>query len=492
MRRFAIGLLCLVLCAPLARAQQADEGIYTLSKMLTELAAKPGAVDAILSKLGASPTSVGFISEERRVAIRAAALSGDKAKLDEILSRFPSLSTAELGRSVTVVDAARKRRPRPELPAPGRSDQSGATGKRREFLGLPTGAPAVKAEELNKDLGLGIEYGSKLDPAKAKRYRDSSRLAEVLNQLSLNRKGATPGYVSLLKAGSEIKAAVNPRQLIAMLRGSGHRVVVKDVRTFANFAGLRYKAKDVAAPFWIDTELPVPGTDRSLSIPAAHSQHELIIRGPKVAVDIAFYFGIDGDARFRPMWDVRAKWTGRREAHIYRGADAERAIELAGKVRRVYVDKKLAHPDLPLGSYYALGVCNDSNAFIEKAMTGRTTLFPLTRDAKLFAGDSEIDQLSRSFPIDGRGKKGADLLRRVAGSLPASRISELVFPGLRRDLEAIVKDRRAKRSRGQVAGGTTQSGAPAESFESGGIVGELGGDDVKLKKSSEARLGEGE
>ena len=65
---------------------------------------------------------------------------------------------------------------------------------------------------------------------------------------------------------------------------------------------------------------------------------------------------------------------------------AQQAIEvtrLAGLMTVAYLHLHAAHPTLPFGGYYALGVCQDGVSAIERKLTGNVTLFPNTADAAL-------------------------------------------------------------------------------------------------------------
>lgn len=113
----------------------------------------------------------------------------------------------------------------------------------------------------------------------------------------------------------------------------------------------------MAAPVWIDTELNVPGTDRNLMVPATHSEHQFLVRGsgaasqaslPVVNADLAFFMGIEGEAKFRAMLGKEEAWTGGRVAHRYEGDKAVEAARVAGEVRRAFVEQK-EHPELPYG-----------------------------------------------------------------------------------------------------------------------------------------------
>jgi hypothetical protein len=227
-----------------------------------------------------------------------------------------------------------------------------------------------------------------------------------------------------------------PSALLDALITSGHDLEVRDSRYFANFGDLIYHGRDVLTPFWIDTGIQVPGADRTLLVPVSHSQHEFIVRGPVVNADLSFYFGIDGEAEFRPSVTRDQAWVMGNVAHLYRGAEALEVTRLAGGIVRAYSAIKQHHPELPFGGYYALGVCNDVNAMIELKMQGETSLFPLTLDPQFFAGDGEVDRLARRLPLD-NGRDAKPEPRRILGSIPVAELSMLPLPFLRKDLEEV-------------------------------------------------------
>lgn len=443
----------------IALAQEAEEKTFTLADMLADLASKPDVLDQILAQLGQHPTAVGLITPEAKAQLRLAAMKGDKDKLEAFLATWPSPTLKEMSKSVDVIDKARKAQATPEQTPGGEVQQQAAAS--RERLGIPTGGKALTDKEIRKQLGHGVVYGDSIDPQRAKRFPDSKRLADVLNRLSLNNS-KKPDYTSVMLTARGLKEVTNVKDLLAQLKKTGHSISVADARYIANFAGLRYQDKDVAAPFWIDSEVKVPNTDRNLLVPAGHAQHELVIRGPRVNVDLKFFFGMHGEAKFRPWGTARPKWTGGRVAHTYKGDDAVRAMSLAGMVRKAYVEKKKDNPDLPLNGYHALGVCNDSHAFIEYAMKGKTTVYPLTRDPKYFKGKGLIDRISRKMPIDGRGERSADIEDRVLASIPADNPDDLVFDQLKNDVKALI----AAKAKGK----TTQA---KPGVQSDGAIGEL-------------------
>jgi hypothetical protein len=433
-------LLCTALIAVTAvSSAQDDEEIFTLADMLVDISSRPKLLDQVIAGLGNHPTAVGLVTPESKSQLKTMVLNGDKKKLDAFLATWPSPTLKTLNTTVVILDKKKRAESRPTQHRPIQELDI----VKREALRIPTNGPPQSPEETGKDLGNGIIYGEVPDSDRGKHYADSKRLADVLNILSLNNS-TKPSYFSIVSKNGQNHEVASVKALLSTLEQTSHSIVVKDARYFANFAGLRYKDKDVAVPFWLDTNVKVPNTDRTLLVPAGHSQHELTIRGPKVNAELKFFFGMHGDAKFRPNTNARANWTGERIAHKYTGKDAIRAMSVAGLVRRAYADKKAKNPNLPLNGYHVLGVCNDSNAFIEYAMTGETTMYPLTRDPKFFSGHGLIDQISKKMPIDGRGPRHPDTVDRILATLPANQPEKLAFETLSNDVKAIMAARGPK------------------------------------------------
>ena len=123
---------------------------------------------------------------------------------------------------------------------------------------------------------------------------------------------------------------------------TGHTVVVADARYFANFGHFHYKGQDVMMPFFVNSQIAIPGTkrifglSRSLLVPVSHAEYEWQIRGPKVNADVSWYFGIDGKAEFRTMDTLDQAWVLGRHAHEYRDAHAVEVTRLVGKMLIAY------------------------------------------------------------------------------------------------------------------------------------------------------------
>ena len=313
-------------------------------------------------------------------------------------------------------------------------------------LDTPSQMPGFPTAELVKPLGRGVVSGDGADPALVGEHAESARLAMLLNRLSVNGLNLDgPEGTRLVTAAVGGKVVQRPDDLMRALMESGHTVVVADARYFANFGHLHDNGKDVMMPFWVNTRLRVPGTLRPLLVPVSHAEYEWRVRGPKVNADVAFYYGIDGHAEFRTMDELNQPWVLGRHAHEYTGADALEVTRLTAAMVVAYVHQHVARPKLPFGGYYTLGVCQDVVSAIEKKLTGKSTLFPNTADARLFDDprDGEVNALMAAIPKDRNGEVPQP--ERVFGSLPVTDLRAITIPGLAEDL---VKTEAAWRSGG--------------------------------------------
>jgi len=298
-----------------------------------------------------------------------------KDKQWKALDSFPGITIKTLGRSVRMAGKLLPRQQNTEPSAPS------------------TPGP--------KPLGMGLLFGDEMIELKD----NSVEWTKILNE-------------------------PKPEQQLRQLVASGHTIEIRDSRYFANFGDLKYKGRDVLTPFWLDTGLAVPGQNRTLLVPAPHSQHEVFITGPKVNANLCFYFGIDGKAILRPIDTKDQAWILGHTVHTYKGDRAIEAMRLIGEVIRVYGSIQKAHPELPFGGYFALGICNDPNAIVESSLNGKTTLFPLTHDKRLFKGYGEISDIVDRLPQD----EVSTSKDRVLGSMPVANISQIPLMQLRGDL----------------------------------------------------------
>jgi hypothetical protein len=407
-----------------------------LSQMMRELSAKPGFTEAVLAELekdgkqGPAMLTPALVKRMREMI-----LGKDWQGLD----RFPGWTMRAINPTVQVVakvagkksDAGTQGAVSSEALTPYIDlgpypvEKSGVVS-----LDEASTLPGFTTDGIVSEMGDGVTRGDGANAELAPMHAASQRLADVLNRVSLNRvDGIAPVSVTIM--GREAKS---PEALVAALMASGHTVEVYDARYFANFGHFHYKRQDVMMPFWVNSQIQIPGTRRSLLVPVSHAEYEWRVRGPRVNADVSWYFGIDGKAEFRTMDTLDQAWVLGRHAHVYGGADAVEVTRLAGRMVVAYAHEHLARPELPFGGYYALGVCQDSIAAIERKMTGKATLFPNTADAALFDDprDAEVNGLIAAIPKDRSGRPPEP--ERIFGSLPTQDFGAITIPGLGEDL----------------------------------------------------------
>jgi hypothetical protein len=415
-----------------------------LSQMMRELSATPGFTDALLAQLDKNGKKGPALMTPALIKrLRELILGKDWQGLD----RFPGWTMRQINPTVRVVSRVVGKDQVAATPA-GHAEDSGVANELKDFVDLgnyslqksetvsldkPSTLPGFTTEGLVSELGAGVVRGDGANPTLAPMHAESQRMADVLNRLGLNSlEGSAP--VTVTVAG---QSATTPQELMQALTATGHTVVVSDVRYFANFGHFHLKGQDVMMPFYVDSQILIPDTKRSLLVPVSHAEYEWVIRGPKVNADVSWYFGIDGKAEFRTMDTLDQPWVLGRHAHEYRNADAVEVTRLVGKMAVAYAHEHLARPDLPFGGYYALGVCQDGVAAIEKKMTGAATLFPITADPALFDDprDAEVNALILATAKDRTGLPPQP--ERIFGSLPTTDLHAITIPGLSADLDAV-------------------------------------------------------
>jgi hypothetical protein len=420
-----------------------------LSGMMRELSATPGFTDALLAHLNEGGKKGPAMMTQRLIKrLRELILGNDWRGID----RFPGWTMQEVNPAVGVINKVVTKHPETAtgapIGAPTESWPTANTGQVIEYLDLgnyslekaetvnldvPSTLPGLSNETLVTEMGAGVVRGDVANPKLAPMHPDSQRLADVLNRLAMNGKEGT-GTLTAQVAG---KTATTPQELVQALIATGHSVVVADGRYFANFGHFHFKGQDVMMPFFVDSQIGIPDTKRSLLVPVSHAEYEWEIRGPKVNADVSWYFGIDGKSEFRTMDTLDQAWVLGRHAHEYRDADAVEVTRLVGAFIVAFVHQHLRRPDLPFGGYYPLGVCQDGVAAIEKKMTGHDTLFPNTADGALFDDprDAEVNAMMLAIPKDRNGAPPTP--QRIFGSLPVTDFQLITIPGLAADLNVV-------------------------------------------------------
>ena len=419
-----------------------------LSAVMQQLSARPGFTEAFLDQVegGSKKSGAALLTPALVDHLRKLILGKDWQALDH----FPGWTMREINPTVRIVAHVAGKDQKVEGMATAGGAPSGNPNRApadqavTAFLELgeypltstgpvsldapPAGKPFDSAEFVS-DLGGGVIRGDGPNPL-APLHAQSKRLAEVLNRLSMNGfDGAAP--FSATFAGTTV---TRPEHLITALLASGHKVELSDSRYFANFGHLHYNGQDVMMPFWVNSQILIPGTRDPLLVPVSHAEYEWLIHGPKINAAVSFYFGIDGKAEFRTMDQLDQAWVMNRHAHEYRNADAVEVTRLSGAIVQAYERLHQAHPAIPFGGYYGFGVCQDVVAAIELKMTGGATLFPNTADERFFTDphDEEINSLIKRLPKDRIGHEPE--VERIFGSLPVgssdAELASISIPGL--------------------------------------------------------------
>jgi hypothetical protein len=435
-----------------------------LSQVLRQLSAQPGFTEKLLHEIGGDDGKRGpaLLTPALFTELRKRILGSDWQGLD----RFPGWTMREINPTVRVVGHLAGKDQKLEAASEVHPGAPLSAAQAAQFLDLgpytldqaqtvsldqPSTFPPFSSAGIVTPLGDGITRGDGPNNL-APEHAESQELADVLNRLAANKlTDAQPFTVT-----THGQSATTSQQLLQELIAAGATVTVDDARYFANFAHLHYNAsgssqpgEDVMAPFWIDSQLVVPHSGgRHLLVPASHAEYEWHIHlNPKacagiclkINADISYYFGIDGKAEWRTMDTLDQAWVLKRNAHEYTGQQAVEVTRLAGLMTVAYLHLHAAHPTLPFGGYYALGVCQDGVSAIEHALTGHVTLFPNTADTAFFNDprDAEINRLMAAIPKDRDGHPPNP--ERIFGSLPTApdaegQFSAVTIPGLAADL----------------------------------------------------------
>jgi len=436
----------MALAATLATAAPTEpipRNTITLSQLMRELSTRPGFTEEFLTQLqGGEPKSgATLLTPELIDYLRELIVGKDWEGLD----RFPGWTMADITPTVDALNriAGNEGRPQSKEPLAQYLDvgpyalDSAVTIDFRE----PSPLPDFAADDVPTQLGYGISRPDGPGPL-APEHPESQRLAYAFNRLAANGLDGVPRAGALW---NDERISSTPEELIEAIIETGNTVTVTNSRAFANFGQLHYNGQEVMMPLFLNTQIGVPGTKRSLLVPASHIQYEWHIRGPLLNADVAFSFAIDGKAEWRTMDELNQQWEMKHEVREYRDADAIEATRLAGAIVRAYARLHQAHPATLFGGYYLFGVCQDISAAIELKLTGRTTVFPNTADPRLFTGpgvdprDAEIADLILRLPRDRDGNPPE--VERIFSSLPVPDVDQdlasVTIPGLGADLVAV-------------------------------------------------------
>jgi hypothetical protein len=432
--------LTLVLAIGLA-AQKADNSPELFSAVMQRVSAQPEFRERVLQDIREVPKVGEFLSPDLVDRLRVLILGKEWQRVDH----FPALPVSALNKSVDAAMRLAGKSATPLKPSDLLDTVEYPLGQAATIdLDHPATTPTYADDPATaqRQIGFDLTMGDGPDPALAPMHAESRQLAAVLNRLAMNSAGSDLGEPQAA-AILDGKSFTEGSALLHELTERGHQVEITDDVFFANFGHLHDGNREVMMPFWIDTQIAVPASRRSLLLPVSHSEQELHIRGPKWNADVSFYFGIDGKAEFRTMDSLNQSWVMHRVLFAYGDPTQQgRVMRLLSAAVRVYYRVRMAHPELPFGGYYRLGVCQDVSATVESQLQGKTVLFPITHDPAYFPQSTSADPRDREFlaafaAIPSDGGSGLPPIDRVLGAVPTLHYSEIIIPGLASDLQRV-------------------------------------------------------
>ena len=260
----------------------------------------------------------------------------------------------------------------------------------RQSAPEPTPWPPAKARSTSaanlRSIGAGLTWHNQglthLQPAHC---RQANRLlAQVFNALGANRLPAAA------VGPFQFEGVASTAALMALLRGRGWSARARVRSSVASFGlGASTVSEDGT---WHQIPLALPyrtgllrhGLEIESLLP--HCCLELELQPPEAAepVLLQYYQGTEGLNGWAAMNDLDRPWQNDRgngtvayPGPAFEAEHLDLALDLCDLMAAVH-NSAAAAGQLRFGGYGALGFCIDSTALLEQALTGRSTLFPLT------------------------------------------------------------------------------------------------------------------
>lgn len=284
-------------------------------------------------------------------------------------------------------------------------------------------------ERLLPDLHLG--WGSAQCTHTQRQILENRLLAVLLNKLGANYDMTAPPdrevFSVVLEDGREI---TKPTELVEALIDMGHTVetcVRSHVTTFG--VALSLKEEDESwtsvplAVFMSNGYTDANGNEAYAYLP--HSGLNFEIRGPLLSKgSIQHFIAIDGLCGWHSNHNAEVPWLEDIDCSpVFTGARAIESVRLAA-LEAVVLNTVATQNALPFGGYGLTGVCNDSAARIEHAMTGETHVYPLTFNGRFAMFNIRVCQaLKRKLEESGKSMapevKALQRLVSTIGQLPS-------------------------------------------------------------------------
>lgn len=378
-----------------------------LDTLLQQAATTPEGRAAVEQLLSGFEQKTGVVIPQE---VRTQVLSGARS-LTSVLAITPQ----QLSEGISTLNVAQKVRKAAPEAAPRY-----LLPQHFELSKLDAVAYQRTAPEL-KQLVPGIYQGdlpSTLSDAQLKR---NTVTAEIFDRLSANPKLPASQQFSVGYGG---KSYTRLDDFLGALRADGYQVSVTFEQRIANFSDLKTPVPGSNPPRYLDVPAPLlvrtgikDASGHEAIVPACHSEMHIQLqsgpstRGPRLDAEVRFFQGTDGTGFFPAGGFAEPSWCGHVKSAPVTGDAAVHAAQLAGLLTGV-INGSASRNHLWAGGYGVTGVCNDSVAVVEHAITGQVTEYPLLmRDAYV------LGEINRELPSASRAD--AHGLRELAASVSA-------------------------------------------------------------------------
>ncbi len=318
-------------------------------------------------------------------AVVAAAVA-DPAKLADLLAVTP----AGLSAGVDAMNAAHQSGARRvEVPPKPKTLPQGF-----DFANLSKIA-YKRPEPQMKEIAPGLYQGDLKSDIPDSQAKLNTLVAEGLDRLAGNADLPENQRFKLKYNGGEYSRLDT---FLDALKKDGYTVECEFSHRVANFANLKAKGPDGKfrdVPAALNLKTGVKGPDgKEAVVPAVHS--EMIVRiksgpetkGPKIDSNVKWYQGISGTGFFPCDLNATPAWCGDSTSGKLTGKAALDAVKTAGALGDV-INSSAGKLGLAMGGYGATGVCNDSVAVVQHAVTGKTDIYPLVMRDSILMNDIE-------------------------------------------------------------------------------------------------------
>lgn len=360
----------------------------SLSTVLKGMAGTPNAKQAVQGVVAELEAKLGV---KVPPALVAAAIANPDRLVDIL-----ALSPADMKKGFDAMHAAHaSRQSSGAPPSAGKPRHLPQRVRLEDALQMAIARPKGDLKELAPGLFRG-DVPSSLPDDQARR---NMVLAEVFDRLGENATAPPAERFTLTFAGHTLTTLP---AFLKVLVDAGYTVEGEVAHRIADFAALKVKDAqgtilDVPAAVMVRTGYQDANGEEAV-LPSVHSEVVFKIRGgpqargPNLDADLKWYQGVPNTGFFACDLMRKSTWTGTVVTDKLDQPQALRAAVLAATLSDVINDVARA-AGLAMNGYGVTGVCNDSVAVVQQAVTGHITGYPLfMRDAVL---DPEIERRLR-------------------------------------------------------------------------------------------------